>query len=86
MIAITLSLGLLVLIFLTKHFKAFLKLSNVPGPLFPNGIKGNIIDMMANPRIAGPTFASKYGPLYRYTNSRTSQDMDGALHTDFANF
>ena len=65
MIAIALSLGLLTLIFLTKRFKAFFKLSNVPGPLFPNGIKGNLLEMMANPRKAGPSFAAKYGPLYR---------------------
>ncbi len=71
MIAVTLSLGLiLALLFLAKRFKNFCKLLKVPGPLFPKGIKGNLLELMANPRQVGPSLASKYGPLYRYLSFR----------------
>ena len=51
------------LIYLADHWKM---LFNIPGPLFPNGMKGQLSDFMANPRQAGPSYALKYGSLYRY--------------------
>ena len=67
MLGITFALGLvLVLILIAKQIKSFCMLLKVPGPLFPsNGLKGNLLQFMANPREAGPSFAAKYGPLYR---------------------
>ena len=67
MLGITFALGLvLVLILIAKQIKSFCTLLKVPGPLFPsNGLKGNLLQFMANPRQAGPSFVAKYGPLYR---------------------
>ena len=67
MIGITFGLGLIfVLILIAKQIKIFCTLLKVPGPLFPsNGLKGNLLQFMANPRQAGPSFVAKYGPLYR---------------------
>ena len=48
-----------------NRVKNFLRLLKVPGPFFPNGIKGNLPEFMAKPRQIGPSFAFKYGPLYR---------------------
>ena len=67
MFGITFALGLIfVLILIAKQIKSFHTLLKVPGPLFPsNGVKGNLLQFMANPRQAGPSFVAKYGPLYR---------------------
>ena len=69
MFGITFALGLIfALILIAKQIKIFctLRLLKVPGPLFPsNGVKGNLLQFMANPRQAGPSFVAKYGPLYR---------------------
>ena len=67
MIGITFALGLIsVLILVAKQIKSFCTLLKVPGPLFPsNGLKGNLLQFMANPRQAGPSFVAKYGSLYR---------------------
>ena len=67
MFAITFALGLIfALILLAKQIKSFCTLLKVPGPPFPsNGLKGNLLQFMANPRQAGPSFVAKYGPLYR---------------------
>jgi len=50
----------------------FRKLLAVPGPLLPRGLKGNLVDYIAEPRKFGPKMAAKHGPLYRvYSNNLT---------------
>ena len=71
MSAISLSLGLAFLVVaFWPRLRRFFWTLQVPGPLLPRGIKGNLVDFMAQPRTFGPSMVAKYGPLYRvYTNN-----------------
>ena len=71
MSAISLSLGLAFLaVAFWPRLRRFFRTLQVPGPLLPRGIKGNLVDFMAHPRTFGPSMVAKYGPLYRvYTNN-----------------
>ena len=66
MISLAISLSLILFtIFVYRHIKSFLQLLKIPGPIIPQGIKGNLPEFMARPRECGPQLVSQYGPLYR---------------------
>ena len=60
----------LLIIFALPVIRKKLNIFHIPGPIIPKGIKGNLLDMVANPRQFGHRLSSKYGPLYRiYTSN-----------------
>ena len=61
----TVSLCFVALILLWPRIKNFYKIMKIPGPLLPQGLKGNLPEYMEQPRKCGPQMTSKYGPLYR---------------------
>ena len=70
MIGVTVSLSLVFLgIVLGPTLRRFFKRLAVPGPLFPKGIKGNLVDFVAAPREFGPRMVAEHGPLYRFYNN-----------------
>ena len=70
MIGVTVSLSLVFLgIVIGPTLRRFFKRLAVPGPLFPKGIKGNLVDFVAAPREFGPLMVAEHGPLYRFYNN-----------------
>ena len=63
-LAITVVLLILtVVIFRKSKFKKLLK---IPGPLLPKGMKGDLPDLMKNPRFFSQHMTSTYGNIYRF--------------------
>ena len=63
-LAITVVLLILtVVIFRKSKFKKLLK---IPGPLLPKGMKGDLPDLMKNPRYFSQHMTSTYGNIYRF--------------------
>ena len=67
MLLVSIVIGLSIIFVSLRKVRAILKLAHIPGPIVPTGIKGNIPEFVATPRITGPSFVKRYGPVYRNT-------------------
>ena len=56
---------LLLTIMLYMFKKKYWNLFHVPGFILPKGIKGNLPDLLANPRQFGPNLTARHGPVYK---------------------
>ena len=60
------NLAFLVIFLMTMHIvKKYWNVLQVPGSSLPKGIRGNLPDLLANPRQFGPNMTAKHGPVYR---------------------
>ena len=60
----------LLIILALPVIKRKINILQIPGPIIPKSIKGNLLDMVADPRQFGHRLSSKHGPIYRiYTSN-----------------